>query len=65
MKSAQSGLHRQRTILYYTLAVVLPGIFMGYLAYRGIRNDQALQEKESRKKLEIKSQVFLLPLIQG
>jgi len=31
---------------------------LGYLAYRGIRNDQALREKESRKKLEMNSQAF-------
>ena len=58
MKRTDSGLHRQKIILYYTLAVVLPGIFLGYMAYRGIRNDQALREKESRKKLEMNSQAF-------
>jgi signal transduction histidine kinase len=45
-------------MLFYTLAVMLPGIFLGYLALRGILNDQALREKESRKKLEMKSQAF-------
>jgi signal transduction histidine kinase len=58
MKRTNSGSHRQKIILYYTLAVVLPGIFLSYLAYRGIHNDQALREKESRKKLEINSQAF-------
>jgi signal transduction histidine kinase len=58
MKSTSSGSRKQKIILYYTLAVVLPGIFLGYMAYRGIRNDQALREKESRRKLEINSQAF-------
>jgi signal transduction histidine kinase len=37
---------------------VLPGIILGYMAYRGIRNDQALREKESLRKLETNSQAF-------
>ncbi len=65
MKSSHFGLHRGRVILYYTLAVVLPGLFLGYLAYRGIRNDQALREKESRRKLEIKSQAFFEAIDSG
>ena len=58
MRPTNPGLRRQKIILYYTLAVVLPGIILGYMAYRGIRNDQALREKESRKRLEMKSQDF-------
>jgi len=58
MKPVNTGSRRQKIILYYTLAVVLPGILLGFLAYRGIRNDQALREKESRRKLEINSQEF-------
>ncbi|MDP3642705.1 MAG: HAMP domain-containing sensor histidine kinase [Bacteroidota bacterium] len=58
MKSTHSGSRRKKIILFYSLAVVLPGIFLGYLAYRGIRNDQALREKESRRKLELNSQTF-------
>ncbi|MDX2444823.1 MAG: HAMP domain-containing sensor histidine kinase [Bacteroidales bacterium] len=58
MKRTNSGSNRQKIILYYTLAVVLPGLLLGFMAYRGIQNDQALREKESRKKLEINSQAF-------
>ena len=58
MKSTNPGSRRKKIILYYTLAVVLPGIVLGYLAYRGIRNDQALREKESQRRLEINSQAF-------
>ena len=58
MKPANPGSRRQKIILYYALAVVLPGILLGYMAYRGIRNDQALREKESRRKLEMNSQDF-------
>jgi hypothetical protein len=58
MKPTNPGSRRQKIILYYTLAVVLPGIFLDYMAYRGIRNDQALREKESRRKLETDNQAF-------
>lgn len=58
MKPINPGSRRQKIILYYVLAVVLPGIILGYMAYRGIRNDQALREKESRGKLEMNSQDF-------
>jgi signal transduction histidine kinase len=58
MKPTKPGSRRQKIILYYTLAVVLPGIILGYMAYRGIRNDQALREKESRKKLEMNSLTY-------
>jgi len=49
---------RQKITLYYTLAILIPGIVLGYLAYRGILNDQALREKESRRNLERISQNF-------
>lgn len=58
MKPTIPGSRRKKIILFYTLAVVLPGIILGYMAYRGIRNDQALREKESRRKLELNSQAF-------
>ena len=58
MKPTNPGSRRKKIILYYTLAVVLPGIILGYMAYRGIRNDQALREKESRRNLEMESQAF-------
>ncbi len=58
MKLVKPGSRRRKIILYYTLAVVLPGIVLGYLAYRGIRNDQALREKENLKRLDIISQAF-------
>lgn len=49
---------RKKIILYYFMGVVLPGIILGYMAFRGIRNDQVLREKDSLKKLEISSQTF-------
>ncbi|MCX6224053.1 MAG: tetratricopeptide repeat protein, partial [Bacteroidia bacterium] len=58
MKPVNPGSHRKKVILYYTLAVVLPGMILGYMAYRGIRNDQALRERESRRRLETDSQAF-------
>jgi len=65
MKPPKPGSRRQKIILYYTLAVVLPGIILGYLAYRGIRNDQALREKENRRKLEMYSQDFFNAIDSG
>ena len=62
MKPPNSGSRRQKIVLYYTLAVVLPGIILGYLAYRGIRNDQALREKERKMGSgTIKNKWFLTP----
>jgi len=58
MKSNNPGSRRKKILLYYIMAVVLPGIILGYMAYRGIRNDQALREKENRKKLELDSRAF-------
>jgi signal transduction histidine kinase len=65
MKTANPGSRRQKIILYYSLAVVLPGILLGYMAYRGIRNDQALREKENRRKLEMYSQDFFTAIDSG
>lgn len=38
-------------ITYYALAIVLPCLILGFLAIRGIRNDQALVEREQRSSL--------------
>ena len=65
MKPCKPGTQRKKIILYYTLAVVLPGIVLGFMAYRGMRNDQALREKESRQKLEINSQAFFAEIDSG
>lgn len=58
MKPGKPAARKRRIILYYLLGVVLPGIILGYMAFRGIRNDQAFREKESLKKLETSSQTF-------
>jgi len=42
---------RQRIIIYYVLAIVLPCLILGILALRGIKNDQALVEREQRRNL--------------
>jgi len=42
---------RQRIIIYYVLAIVLPCLILGFLAFRGIKNDQALVEREQRNNL--------------
>ena len=65
MKTGNPGSRRHKIILYYALAVVLPGILLGYMAYRGIRNDQALREKENRRKLELYSHDFFTAIDSG
>jgi len=42
---------RKRIIVYYILAIVLPCLILGILAFRGIKNDQALVEREQRRNL--------------
>jgi signal transduction histidine kinase/tetratricopeptide (TPR) repeat protein len=42
---------RPGIITYYALAIVLPCLILGILAIRGIRNDQALVEREQRSSL--------------
>ncbi len=58
MNSGKPGSRRKKIILYYFLGVVLPGIILGYMAFRGIRNDQVLREKDGQEKLETSSQTF-------
>ena len=42
---------RQRILIYYALAIVLPCLILGFLAFRGIKNDQALVERAQRNNL--------------
>ena len=46
-------IHKSRPLLYFLFGIGLPGIIIGVLAIRGIRNDQALIEKESREKYRL------------
>ena len=41
-----------KILIYYTLAIVIPCIGLGLLAFRGIRNDQALVERENQRRLQ-------------
>ena len=45
-------IQRKRIIIYYVLAIVLPCLILGILAFRGIKNDQALVEREQRRNLQ-------------
>jgi len=40
---------RRKIIIYYVIAIVFPSIILGFLAYRGVKNDQALVEREQRR----------------
>jgi signal transduction histidine kinase/tetratricopeptide (TPR) repeat protein len=51
---------RQRIIIYYVLAIVLPCLILGILALRGIKNDQALVERDQRRNLLEAGQQIIL-----
>lgn len=42
---------RKSIVIYYALAIFLPCLILGILAFRGIKNDQALVEREQMRKL--------------
>lgn len=58
-----NDLKKRKIILYYTVTIVLPCIILGALAYRGIKNDQALLERESRKMAQTTSQGLISDII--
>ena len=41
----RSGSRQKRALLLFLLGIVVPSALLGYLAFRGIQNDQALLEK--------------------
>ncbi len=47
----KTEIKRQRIIIYYALVIVLPCLILGILALRGVKNDQALLEREQRSNL--------------
>lgn len=47
----KGDIRRKRIIIYYALAIVIPCLILGILALRGIKNDQALVEREQRSNL--------------
>ena len=55
----KSHLGKKRILIYYLLAIVLPSVILGVLAFRGIMNDQAISEKESRQLLSEKGTILL------
>jgi len=42
---------KNRILFYYFLAIVLPSIVLGALAFRGVINDQAINERDIRQQL--------------
>lgn len=55
----KSHLGKKRILLYYLLAIALPSVILGVLAFRGIMNDQAISEKESRQLLSEKGTIII------
>ena len=62
MKPKYPESKQRRIILLYALAVLLPGILLGILAWRGIQNDQARREKEGRARLQSTRDAFCLSM---
>ncbi len=58
MNPVDHGSKRTRIILIYILGVVIPGVVLGFMAYRGIRSDDALREKQVRQELNLAAQDF-------
>ena len=58
MKSKQTESKRNRIILIYLLGVVIPGLVLGYMAFRGIQNEDAFREKQTRQELNLIAQDF-------
>ncbi len=49
MKTHASIAAPQRIVIYFVVGIVIPSIIMGVLAFRGLKNDQALVERENRR----------------
>ncbi len=47
-----------RILFLFILGVGVPSLLLGYLAFRGIRNDQALLEKEKREELQSLAEII-------
>jgi len=62
MKAGPATNRRKRILVFYSLAMLIPGLVLGYLAYRGILNDQALREKQARQKMESVARDFFVNL---
>jgi signal transduction histidine kinase/tetratricopeptide (TPR) repeat protein len=58
-----NNLKRRKIITYYAVTIVIPCIILGVLAFRGIKNDQALLERESRKLVQTTSQGLISDII--
>jgi len=44
-------IRKSKILFYYFLAIVLPSVVLGALAFRGVINDQAINEREIRQQL--------------
>lgn len=62
MKPKYPESKHRRIILLYALAILLPGLLLGVMAWRGIQNDQARREKEGRDRLHGINDRFCLSL---
>ncbi len=51
-----------RILSLFILGVGVPSLLLGYLAFRGIRNDQALLEKEKREELQSLAKTITLEI---
>ena len=58
MKSNSRAKYR-RLLLIYSLVIILPGVFLSILAYRGIYGNIAMADRIIENRLERKSKYFL------
>lgn len=45
------SIRKNKILFYYFLAIVLPSVVLGALAFRGVINDQAINEREISRQL--------------
>jgi signal transduction histidine kinase len=51
MKIFKTPSGQNRIVMFFILAILIPGILLGLLAFRGIKNDQALVAQQSRQSM--------------
>src|SRR5210317_1597158 len=62
MPNAKENNSYKKLWLYFTLLFIIPGIILGFLAFRGIQNDQAIIEKQKRIELQRQSDQLISTL---
>ena len=59
MSIAKAISGNNRLFVYFLFLIILPGIILSVLAFRGIQNDQAILEREKRRTLEREGELLV------